>query len=156
MDDGRTQPLRDVMWYRQLFEPYSMPDDYTAAEALKWQHNLPPKTLSMILGDGFDLLRREGLTQRRVANLNFSNPFPVGLGAPSPRGVALWWDPDRTFVKGKVTAEMIVGDADVVMEPKLWLYFFVVTNLADATADLLHRDFVPHESRFWTAWVKRS
>ncbi len=155
VDDGRTRPLHDVVWCRALFEPYSMPDDYTVEDALKWQHNLPPKTLGLILGDGFDLLRREGLSQRRIANLNFSNPFPVGLGAPSPRGVALWWDPDRTFVKGKVTAEMIVGDADVVMVPKLWLYYFVVTNLTDVTADLLHRDFAPHESRFWTAWVRR-
>ena len=155
VDDGRTRPLHDVMWYKQLFEPYSMPDDFTVEDALKWQHNLPPKTLSLILGDGFDLLRREGLTQRRIANLNFSNPFPVGLAAPSPRGVALWWDPDRTFVKGKVTADMIVGDADVVMVPKLWLYYFVVTNLTDVAGDLLSRDFVPHESRFWTAWVKR-
>ncbi len=156
VDDGRTQPLHDVMWYKQLFEPYDMPDDYTVEDALKWRPNIPPKTLSLILGDGFDLLRHEGLTQRRIANLNFSNPFPVGLGAPSPRGVALWWDPDRTFVKGKITADMIVGDADVVMVPKLWLYYFVVTNLTDVTADLLQRDFVPHESRFWTAWVKRS
>ena len=155
VDDGRTRPLHDVMWYKQLFEPYDMPDDYTVADAVKWRPNLPPQTLSLILGDGFDLLRREGLAERRIANLNFSNPFPVGLGAPSPRGVALWWDPDRTFVQGKVTAEQIVGDAEVVMVPKLWLYYFVVTNLTDVTADLLRRDFVPHESQFWTAWVKR-
>ena len=155
-DNGRTRPLHDVMWYKQLFEPYDMPDDYTVADAVKWRPNLPPQTLSLILGDGFDLLRREGLAERRIANLNFSNPFPVGLGAPSPRGVALWWDPDRTFVQGKVTAEQIVGDAEVVMVPKLWLYYFVVTNLTDVTADLLRRDFVPHESQFWTAWVRRT
>ena len=155
-DDGRTRPLHDVMWYKQLFEPYDMPDDYTVADAVKWRPNLPPQTLSLILGDGFDLLRREGLSQRRIANLNFSNPFPVGLGAPSPRGVALWWDPDRTFVQGKVTAEQIGGDAEVVMVPKLWLYYFVVTNLVDVTSDLLGRDFVPHESRFWTVWVRRT
>lgn len=156
VDGGRTEPLHDIMWYRPLFEPSFMPDEFTIEGALKWQHPLPPSTLSMILADGFDLLRREGLTQRRIANLNFSNPFPVALGAPSPRGVALWWDPDRTFVKGKVTAEAILGDADVVMQPKLWLYYFVVDNLVDITKDRLSRDFVPHESRFWIVWVKRA
>ena len=154
-DGGRTAPLRDVVWYRALFEPSFMPEEFTVADALKWQHLLPPQTVSAILGDGIDLLRREGLDQRRIANLNFSNPFPMALHAPSPRGVALWWDPDRTFVKGKITAPMIVGDAEVVMQPKLWWYYFVVQNLTDETADLLNQDFTPHESQYWIAWVRR-
>lgn len=153
-DNGRTGPLHNVMWYRALFEPSYMPDEFTVDDALKWQHLLPPKTVSLILGDGFDLIRREGLSGKRIANVNFSNPFPVGLRAPSPRGVALWWDLDRTFAKGKVTAGMIVGDAEVVMVPKLWPYYFVVENLTDVTKDLLSRDFEPRESRFWTAWIK--
>lgn len=155
VDEGRTTPLRNLTWHKAMFEPAHMPDEFTVEEAIKWQHVVPARTLAAILADGFDLLRREGLSQKRIANLNFSNPFPVALQAPPPRGVALWWDPDRTFVKGKATPEMLVGDAEVVMVPKLWIYYFVVEDLMSVAGDALRQGYVAHESRFWTAWVRR-
>ena len=102
------------------------------------------------------MLREDGLTQRRIANLSFSNPFPVAFKAPSPRGVALWWDKDRTFAIGRLTAEAVLGDAEVVMVPKLWWHHYISVELYDVASEKLQEDFVPHESRYWTAWVKKT
>ena len=155
VDGGRTEPLRDLLWYKLWFTAADMPAEFTADEALKWRAGLPAKTVSLIVADGFDLLRHEALPARRIASLSFSNPFPTGLRAPSPRGVALWWDADRTFAADQITAEMVVGDAEVVMVPKLWWDYDGVRELTHAARELLARDFVARDSRFWTAWVKR-
>lgn len=151
----RPGPLHDVVWMPNAIERAYVPDEFTAEEAVRWQATLPVFLIGPILNDGLDLLRRDGLDQKRIANLSFSNPFPVALKAPPPRGVALWWDEDRTFRAGKVSAEAVLGDADVVMVPKLWFNYNNVSGLLEIARHKLEQDFQPHESEYWTAWVRK-
>ncbi len=157
LSQDAASPLHDVVWFPNIMEKEFIPPTYTMQEASTWDNpTLPALTVAAILTDGIGLLQQDGLTHRRIADLSFSNPFPVALKAPSPRGVALWWDKDRTFALGKLTADMVLGDADVVMVPKLWWYHYITTDLYDVASDKLQADFVPHESRYWTAWVKKA
>lgn len=66
-----------------------------------------------------NLLRAEGLANRRILVLDFANPLPWLLQAPPPRGTLAWMDPDRTLsVRGALPLEAIVGDAEVLLSPK--------------------------------------
>ena len=90
LSDDASSPLHDVVWFPNVMEPGFIPTTYTMQAASTWEDpTLPAATAVAILTDGFTLLRADGLTQRRIANLAFSNPFPVAFKAPSPRGVAL-------------------------------------------------------------------
>ena len=90
LSDDASSPLHDVVWFPNVMEPGFIPTTYTMQAASTWEDpTLPAATAVAILTDGFTLLRADGLTQRRIADLAFSNPFPVAFKAPSPRGVAL-------------------------------------------------------------------
>ncbi len=149
------ESLRDMLWLADPVDRGQVPDGVNFEEAARWKAMLPFDLARDVLADGFGLLGRESLTRRRIANLMFSNPFPAGLGAPSPRGTALWWDEGRSFRPGHLTADNVLGDADVVMVPKIWYDYYDVTDLLAVVKPRLDRDFTPHESRYWTAWVKR-
>lgn len=156
LGSGRSDTLRDVVWSPNKVEKEFVPDNFTMEEAAKWRNPpLPAALAAAILADGIALLQDQGLAQRRIANLSFSNPFPVALRAPSPRGVALWWDEDRTFTVGTLTPDMILGDAEVAMVPKLWWENKIISDLLGVARPKLQQDFTPHESRYWTAWVKK-
>ncbi len=151
-----SSPLHDVVWFPDVVNREFIPPVYAIGDAATWDNpTLPAFTAAAILNDGIGLVQQDGLAQRRIANLSFSNPFPVALKAPSPRGVALWWDQDRTFAAGKLSAEALLGDADVVMVPKLWWQHYLTTQLFDVASAKLQASFVPHESHYWTAWVKK-
>ena len=153
---GMSDTLKDIVWFQNIMEPSFLPDHFTMQEAATWRSPLVPAVFAAwILDDGLELLQQNGLTGRRIANLAFSNPFPFAFRAPSPRGVALWWDEDRTYSVGKLTPEMVIGDADVVMVSKLWWNHFITLELLDAAQGKLQQDFTPYESQYWTAWVKK-
>lgn len=152
---GRSDTLRDVVWFPNPLEKTFAPDSFTVEDARRWNVMLPVDVAGAILDDGLDLLRRDGLAGRRIANLAFSNPFGFALRAPSPHGGALWWDVDRTFVAARLTPAMVLGDAEVVMIPKLWWDYADVAALAGVVDATLRQDFTPHDSRYWTAWVRR-
>ena len=132
-----------------------MPEAVTNEEAVRWKPRLPFDLANAILSDGLALLRQEALTTQRIASLSFSNPFPPALRAPSTREVALWWDEDRTFAVKNLSPEMVLGDAQVVMVPKLWFSYYNVADLLSVAQSTLDKDFTPRQSRYWTAWVKR-
>ena len=155
LDEGRSPTLRDIVWLPNPLEANFAPPAFTIDEALKWKALLPANVMASILDDGFDLLRRNGLTQRRIENLSFSNPFPFAFRAPSPRGVALWWDKDRTFTVDKLTPLMVIGDADVIMVAKLWWDYANVQFLMQVAQERLRQGFTPIESQYWTAWVRK-
>jgi len=152
--EGRAEPLRDMAWLRNPIEDSFVPEGVTNEEAVKWRPRLPFDLGNAILTDGLALLQRESLTVNRIASLSFSNPFPLALHAPSPRGVALWWDEDRTFAVKSLTPDMVIGDAQVVMVPKLWFSHYNVTDLLSVAQSTLERDFTPRQSQYWTAWVR--
>jgi len=152
---GKSDTLKDIVWFQNVMDLSFLPDHFTMQEAATWKAPLVPALLAAsILDDGIDLLQRNGLDQRRIANLSFSNPFPFALRAPSPCGVALWWDEDRTYSVGKLTPAMVVGNADLVMVPKLWWNHFITLELLDAAQAKLQQDFTPYESQYWTAWAR--
>jgi len=153
--DGDVEPFRAIVWVRNPTEPAFVADGASMAEINRWKAFLPPDLANTVLSDGFALLRREGLTAERIASLSFSNPFPVGLHAPSPRGVALWWDQDRSYTVKRLRQGLVLGDAQVVMVPKIWFTYYNVSDLVDVVQATLDAGFTPHESQYWTAWVKR-
>jgi hypothetical protein len=150
-------PLADVVWLPAMFDNEFVPNHFSMEEASTWQAATLPAVLGAdILADGVALLETDGLAQRRIVNLQFDNPFPVMLKAPPARGTALWWDENRTYTAAKLTPEMVFGDADVVMVPKLWWVHSITSSLYDVARTKLEQEFVPHESHYWTAWVKRA
>ncbi len=154
--EGRAETLRDMVWLRNPIEDAFVPEGVTNEDAVKWKPRLPYDLANAILADGFALLQQEALTTHRIASLTFSNPFSPALRAPSARGVALWWDEDRTFAVRNLSPEMVLGDAQVVMAPKLWFSYYNVTDLLSVAESTLDKDFTPRQSRYWTAWVRRS
>ena len=153
--EGRSDVLRDMVWLSHPIENQAIPEGVAIEEVLKWNPFLPYDFTNTILTDGLALLQRDALTNLSIANLSFSNPFPAALHAPPPRGVALWWDEGRTFDTKSLTAPMVLGDAQVVMVPKLWSYYYNVRDLLSVSQSTLDRDFTPHQSQYWTAWVKK-
>ena len=153
--EGRSDVLRDMVWLSSPVETQQIPKGLTNEEIRKWNPFLPYDVLNAVLTDGLALLQRERLTSFSIANLSFSNPFPAALHAPPPRGVALWWDEGRTLNSKLLTAHMALGEADVVMVPKLWSFYYNVTDLLSVAQGTLDKDFIPHESQYWTAWVKK-
>lgn len=153
--EGRSDVLRDMVWLSHPLDSQQIPKGLTNEEVLQWKPFLPYDVTNAILTDGLALLQGERLTSLSIANVSFSNPFPAALGAPPPRGVALWWDEGRTFNAKLLTAPMVLGDANVVMVPKLWSFYYNVTGLLAVAQGTLDRDFTPHESQYWTAWVKK-
>jgi len=156
LGNGRSDTIKTVMWFPNKVERTFLPNDFTMEEAMKWEGPLLQSDMAAaILADGLALLQSEGLAQRRIVNLSFSNPFPVALRAPPPRGVALWWDEDRTYTVSKLTPDMVLGDAEVAMVPKLWWDHYIVRDLLGVAQARLQQDFTPHESHYWTAWVRK-
>ena len=153
--EGRAETLRDMAWLSNPIEDSFVPEGVANEEAVKWRPRLPFDLANAILTDGLALLQREALTADRIASLSFSDPFPLAFRAPSPRGVALWWDEDRTFAVKSLTPGMVIGDAQVVMVPKLWFSHYNVTDLLSVAQSTLDRDFTPRQSRYWTAWVRK-
>ena len=155
VDDGSTETFRNMRWYTNSLERYEFPKDFDVEEVRRWGLKPQSDAMQAVLADGYGLIARLGVQRARIENVAFSNPFPAGLRWPSPRGVALWWDVDRTFVPGKLTPEQVVGDADVVMVPKVWQDIANSTALEAVVHPALEAGFAPHESRYWTAWVRR-
>jgi len=156
MGGSRSATLRDVVWLPNPIERAWVPQEYTVDEAARWQVIPPVDLAKAVLDDGFDLLAHNGLSGRRIANLSFDNPFPAALQAPPPRGVALWWDENRTFTADRLSPDQALGDADVVMAPKLWWALSDVKSLLGVVQAKLDQDFTPHESRYWTAWERKA
>lgn len=153
--EGRSDVLRDMVWLSHPIETLAIPKGVTIEEVLNWKPFLPYDVTNAILSDGLMLLQRDALTSLSIANLSFSNPFPAALHAPPPRGGALWWDEGRTFDVRFLTAEMVLGDAEVVMVPKLWSFYYNVTGPLSVAQSTLGKEFTPHQSQYWTAWVKK-
>lgn len=153
---GMSDTLKDVVWFQNVAELSFLPDHFTTQDSATWKAPLLPAVFAAwILDDGLELLQQNGLEGRRIANLSFSNPFPFAFRAPSPRGVALWWDQDRTYSVSKLTPDLVIGDAEVVMVPKLWWNHYITLDLQDTVQARLQQDFTRHEGLYWTAWVKR-
>ena len=152
--EGRSDVLRDMIWLSHPIDTLVIPEGVSNEEALKWNPPLPYDLANAILTDGLALLQRDALTSLRITNLSFSNPFPAALHAPPARGVALWWDENRTFNVKFLTVPMVLGDAQVVMVPKLWSQYYNVRDLLSVSQGTLDKDFTPHQSQYWTAWVK--
>jgi hypothetical protein len=71
------------------------------------------------LDEGARLIRDRSPQSASIAVLDFVNPFSAGLGAPAPRGDYSVSQFGRTFdMKHHLPAEVVLGDARVVMEPK--------------------------------------
>ncbi len=88
-------------------------------ERMRPQAEMTPAEWQATLVAAANLLRTEGLANRRILVLDFANPLPWLLQAPPPRGTLAWMDPDRTLsVRDTLPLEAIVGDAEVLLSPK--------------------------------------
>lgn len=71
------------------------------------------------LRDGVTALSGTGMSGSKIFVLGKSNPFPMILNAPPPKGDMPWLQWERTLnASAFVPAETLLADADVVMEPK--------------------------------------
>lgn len=88
-------------------------------EGTRPQAEMTPAEWQATLVAAADLLRAEGLADRRILVLDFANPLPWLLQTPPPRGTLAWMDPDRTLpARGALPLAALVGDAEVLLSPK--------------------------------------
>jgi hypothetical protein len=72
------------------------------------------------INDGIGLLERYVKTDDRVTTVAIANPFSFALGLKPARDGLLWWDLNMSFdLLHHPTAEEFLGDATVVMVPRL-------------------------------------
>jgi hypothetical protein len=72
------------------------------------------------LNEGINLLKKHVKKDSKVLSMTYTNPFPLSLKLPAPKGTALWWDKDYSFTeKYYPDPEKVFQDTDIVMIPKL-------------------------------------
>lgn len=110
-----------------------------------------------ILADAVQGLRSLGLDRSRIVSLTFSNPFPALLGAPPAKGTALWWHLHRTFGDSPLPSpEEIFGDAEVVLEPKVYFDARTLDALRAAAAPAFGTELSKAgETEYWIYWARR-
>lgn len=132
---------------------WRMPAD---AEGMRPQAEMSPAEWQATLVAAAELLRAEGLAERRILVLDFANPIPWLLQAPPPRGTLAWMDPDRTLpTRGPMTLEAIVGDAEVLLSPKRLSHPRVLPVISRLQGDALREAFpVVAETDLWRVRVR--
>lgn len=86
----------------------------------------------------------------RVLALAFSNPFPMMLGQPSPRGAPIWLHENRSYSREVFPdPEMLFEGVDFVMVAASEIALFEIYR------DTLARDFtLQSENRYWILYVR--
>jgi hypothetical protein len=104
-----------------------------------------------VLDDAASLVRKHQLTERRMATLTFSQFLPLSFGAPPPRGLASWYDFQRTFNEAWPACERL-ADTEVVLVPEVWL----IRRLREVHQPCLDAEFEAIDrSPLWTLYVRR-
>jgi hypothetical protein len=94
------------------------------------------------LGTAVAAIRSLKLDHEAIANLDFSNPFPVLFLAPPPRGIHVWWDWGNSLPRGAMQEwQDVIGDACVVTVPTNPSIPAVTVKLMDVVRSRLLDDF---------------
>jgi hypothetical protein len=142
-------PLRSPTYARALAGEEIDPDDddrgVTNSDGMDSVHR------------ALQLLRPMAAQKPVIANLSFSNPFPFLLGLEPPRGVAQWLDFRRTWSPAQPDMERLIGNANVLMEPKYGYDWPAQSHpVIAALRPLLRRDWqLAAETPLWRLWKKR-
>jgi hypothetical protein len=105
---------------------------------------------------GRELLQRlcPAYRQRAVLALNFSNPFPALLGAPSPRHAPIWLHSDRSFsAAAHVPGETLLADVGCVMIAKNESNAAALAAIYNA--DLRRAFQRAGQNAQWQLWVRK-
>jgi len=151
-------PLRDLVLPPGPREPHERAA--TIARILARDPEVPGLTsfqYAAWVDDGLALLRRHAKPDSGVLCLDWFNPFPFALGAPSPRGDALAWHYGLLVdYRHRPEPERVFAEADLVMEPKRAVAPSTLEFKRNAYAETLQRDFVVREeSALWTLYTRR-
>lgn len=106
---------------------------------------------------GKTLLNEAGISANAPATimtLNFSNPFPLFLGTPSPKFTPIWTHDGRSFSPSRfIPAEKFLGDVDAIL---------VAKNESNAKALFeIYSDYInvhytfESEDKYWTLFLKQ-
>jgi hypothetical protein len=103
--------------------------------------------------EGWEMLREVGADREdtgSVATFNFSNPFPMLLGKPSPAGTPIWLHEGRSFSPDIfVAADTFFDGVDYVLANRDG------SSLEEIYAPTLARDFeLAAEGRYWRMFVR--
>jgi len=143
ISSGSIQPLRIAAQKGVVFDTLMQdPDDRAELEALN---------------DGIRALERLGMNQQIIANLDFTNPFPVLFLSPPPKGGWAYWHIGNDLPRGfDLRASEVIGDACIVAQPKrpIWGGEFQAPLLAAAQPRLEAAFTVIYEDELWKIWRK--
>lgn len=104
---------------------------------------------------GGEVLATLGTPPERVAVLDFANPFSAGLGLRPPEGDWAWLHWGRNIdAEHHLPPERLLGDVQILMEPKIGINSRPLRNLYGAYIDL-HFDLLC-ETQEWRAYLRRS
>jgi hypothetical protein len=106
---------------------------------------------------GLELLKPLMADKPVIASLSFSNPFPFLLRLEPPRGVAQWLDFRRTWSPAHPDITRLIGNANVVMEPKYGYDWPTQSHpVIAAMRPILRKDWtLVTETPLWRVWKKR-
>jgi len=80
-----------------------------------------PYQYAHLINDGLALLKPHVTPASGVFCMDLTNPFPLALALPYPKGGALWWDQKTFDQKLFPNAEQVFADVTLVMIPKVGL-----------------------------------
>ena len=114
--------------------------------------------LSARVNEGIDLLKRNSSPDMSVFCLCYANPFPYALGRPPAKGGSPFFDYSTNFTERFAPSpERILGDADLIIYPKLEATWTTVGTLLQLCGPLLAQKYKPlAESRQWVLLKRRS
>jgi hypothetical protein len=111
------------------------------------------------LADGAKLLRKHvNSSEESVLALDFANPFPMLIGAQSPKHALMWWDVGRSYsFKSHPRGADMLADTDVIIQPaKGRASFGYGDAMMIVYGDEIRRDFqIVEDSKYWRIWARQ-
>jgi hypothetical protein len=106
------------------------------------------------LNTGIEAIIALGLDRAVIANLDYSNPFPFLLSAPSPKGNYVWFGWGYNIADSQsLDWHDIIGDANVVTIPEVPFYPFVTQRLSEILRPKLNDDFdIVYKDASWSIY----
>jgi hypothetical protein len=106
------------------------------------------------LNPAFTAIASLNLGHEAIANLDFSNPFPVFFLAPPPKGIHVWWDWVMKLPRGAMLEwQEIIGDACVVTIPARPDASEITVRLVEMVRPKLATDFeIVHQDELWSIY----
>ena len=136
--------VRDLL-ARRDFSPY-----------IAMRDGITPYQYAHLVNDGLALLKPYVTPSMRVFCMDSTNPFPIALCLPSPKGGAIWWDAKTFSQKLFPNPEQVFGEVTHVMVPKVAVNRNTAAGMREIYGDYLAEHFTPLcESALWNLYASK-